>query len=321
MDLDSWFSELKQDLACPIHQIKEEHGYSPLTAPYHYLKLKIKGVESLKNDTDPIFLCTTCNKCHMAGLRYKVRQKLVENGIIPHNLPYLQKAIKEYGNPYSSSRKRQAFLSKKFETSSDTALFLGCTSSLIPRIQKMATSAISLLEDTGMNFRLLPNESCCGYILYTMGDVEAAKEVAKENIRMFKEEGVKRLVTTCPGCYLAFNSFYPLEGVEVRHILEVIEPKKLPRDLTLTIHYPDHLNQLKGITRRLLKDNKVHRTHYPCCGVNLISYAPDLSMEIAKKMISESKGPLVTYCPSCYLILSRVDKSKVEDLYSLLSSH
>jgi Fe-S oxidoreductase len=321
MDIDNWFSEFKQEQLCPIHQIKEDYRYTPFMAPYQYLKLKIRGAASLRNDTDPIFLCTTCNKCHMAGLRYKVRQKLVENGIIPHNLPYLQKAIKKYGNPYSNSRERQAFISKKFEYSSDTALFLGCTSSLIPRVQKMAISAISLLEDTGMNFRLLPNESCCGYILYTMGDVKAAKEVAQENIRMFEEEGVRRLVTACPGCYLAFKSFYPLEGIEVRHILEVIGPKKLPRDLTLTIHYPDHLNQLKGITRRLLKDNKVYRTHYPCCGVNLISYAPELSMEIAKKMIGESKGPLVTYCPSCYLILSRVDKSKVEDLYSLLSVH
>jgi len=321
MGIRNWFSEFNQDHACPIHQIKEDHRYTPFMAPYQYLKLKIRGAESLRNDTDPIFLCTTCNKCHMAGLRYNVRQNLIKNSIIPHNLPYLQKAIKQYGNPYSSSRERQAFLSKHFETSSDTALFLGCTSSLIPRIQKMATSVIRLLEDTGLKFRLLPNERSCGYILYTMGDVEAAKEVAQENIRMFKEEGVKRLVTACPGCYLAFTSFYPLEGIEIRHILEVVEPKKLPRGLTLTIHYPDHLNQVTGITRRLLKDNQVHRTHYPCCGVNLISYAPDLSMEIAKKMIAESKGPLVTYCPSCYLILSRVDKNKVEDLYSLLSSH
>lgn len=321
MGIRNWYSEYKQDHACPIHQIKEDNRYTPFMAIYQYLKLKIRGVESLRNDTDPIFLCTTCNKCGTAGLRYKMRQKLVENGIIPHNLPYLQKAIKKYGNPYSSSRERHAFLSKNYETSSDTALFLGCTSSLVPRIQKMGLSAISLLEDTGMNFRLLPNESCCGYILYTMGDVEGAKEVAQENIHMFEEEGVKRLITACPGCYLAFHSFYPLKGVEVRHIIEVIRPKNLPRGLTLTIHHPDHLSKLKGITRRLLKDNEVHRTHYPCCGVNLISYAPKLSMEIAKKMIDESKGPLVTYCPSCYLILSRVDKSKVEDLYSLLSSH
>ena len=321
MKKESWFSEFKLDHACPIHEIKRDHRYSPITAPYHYFKLKLRGTESLKNDADPIFLCTTCNKCHMASLRYRVRQDLVKNGVIPHNLPYLQKAITKYGNPYSSQRERHTFLNKKYETSSDTALFLGCTSSLVPRIQKMGLSAISLLEDTGIDFRLLPNESCCGYILYTMGDVEGAKEVAQENIHMFEEAGVKRLVTACPGCYLAFNSFYPLKGIEVRHILEVIEPKKLPRDLTLTIHYPDHLNQLKGITRRLLKDNNVHRTYYPCCGVNLISYAPELSMEIAKKMIGESKGPLVTYCPSCYLILSRVDISKVEDLYSLLSSH
>lgn len=319
MDLKGWFSELKQDLACPIHQIKEEHKYSPVTAPYHYLKLKIKGAESLKNDTDPIFLCTACNKCHMAGLRYRVRQSLIKNGIVPHNLPYLQKAITKYGNPYSSGRERQTFLTKRYDASSDTVLFLGCTSSLIPRIQKMATSAISLLEEAGTDFRLLPNESCCGYILYTTGDVEGAEEVAQENIQMFREEGVKQLITTCPGCYLAFNSFYPLKGIEVRHILEVMEPKTLPRDLTLTVHYPDHLNQVKGITRRLLKDNELHRSHYPCCGANLISYAPKLSREIAKRMIEDSKGHLVTYCPSCYLILSRVDKTKVKDLYSLLT--
>ena len=319
MDLNSWFSELKQDLACPIHQIKEDHGYSPLTAPYHYLKLKIKGAESLKNDTDPIFLCTACNKCQMAGLRYRVRQSLVENGIIPHNLPYLRKAIDKYGNPYSSSRKRQSFLTKNYDSSSDTALFLGCTSSLIPRIQKIATSAIDLLEETGTYFRLLPEESCCGYILYTMGDVEGAKKVAQENMQMFEEASVNKLITACPGCYLAFNSFYPRKGLEVRHLLEEIEPKNLPRDLTLTIHYPDHLNQVKRITQRLLKNNQLHRTHYPCCGANLISYAPKLSREIAKKMIDESKGSLVTYCPSCYLILSRVDKTKVIDLYSLLA--
>ena len=320
MDLGSWFSELKQDLACPIHKIKEDHGYSPLTAPYHYLKLKIKGAGSLKNDTDPVFLCTACNKCYMAGLRYRVRQSLVKNGIIPHSLPYLQKAITKYGNPYSSSRERQAFLKKDYDNSSDTALFLGCTSSLIPRIQKIAISAIDLLEETGTDFRLLPEESCCGYILYTMGDVEGAEKVAQENMQMFEEARVKKLITACPGCYLAFSSFYPRKGLRVRHLLEEIEPRNLPRDLTLTIHYPDHLNQVKRITQRLLKNNELHRTHYPCCGVNLISYAPKLSREIAQKMIDESKGSLVTYCPSCYLILSRVDKTKVKDLYSLLSS-
>jgi len=316
----SWFSESNLDHACPIHEIKGDYRHSPITAPYHYCKLKLRGVESLKNDADPIFLCTACNKCHMAGLRYKVRQDLVKNGVIPHNLPYLQKAIKKYGNPYSSSRERQAFLKNSYDNSSDTALFLGCTSSLIPRIQTMATSVISLLEDSGKDFRLLPKESCCGYILYTMGDVEGAKEVAQKNMQMFEEEGVKQLITACPGCYLAFNSFYPHKGLKVRHILEEIEPRNLLRDQTLTIHYPDHLNKVKGITQRMLKDNELYRTHYPCCGVNLISYAPELSREIAQKMIDESEGSLVTCCPSCYLILSRVDDSKVIDLYTLLSN-
>jgi hypothetical protein len=100
------------DNACRIHEIKGKHQYSPITTPYHYLKLKFKGVESLINDSDPNFLCTTCKKCHMAGLRYRVRQNLVKNGVIPHNLPYLQKAIKKYGNPYSNPRERQAFLKK-----------------------------------------------------------------------------------------------------------------------------------------------------------------------------------------------------------------
>jgi fumarate reductase (CoM/CoB) subunit B len=321
VNIRRWFAELEQDHACPIHHVVGDNRYTPFNTLSQYLKLKFKGVESLKDDTDPIFLCTTCNKCHMAGLRYKLRENLVRNGIIPHNLPYLKKAISKYGNPYSNPRDRQAFLDKSYETSSDTALFLGCTSSLVPRIQRMATSAINLLGDSGVDFKLLSDESCCGYILYTMGDVEAAKEIAQKNMQMFKKEGVKRLITLCPGCYLAFNTFYPPRGVEVRHLLEVIEPKDLPQDLTLTIHYPDHMGKLKKNTQKLLKDCKVYRASYPCCGVNLISYNPELSMKIARQMVSESTGPLVTYCPSCYLILTRVDRDKIKDLYSLLDTH
>jgi len=73
MGIRSWFSEFKQDHACPIHQIKEDRRYTPFMTLYQYLKLKMRGAESLENDTDPIFLCTTCNKCHMAGLRYRTK--------------------------------------------------------------------------------------------------------------------------------------------------------------------------------------------------------------------------------------------------------
>jgi Fe-S oxidoreductase len=186
---------------------------------------------------------------------------------------------------------------KKYNNTSDTALFLGCISSIIPRMQKTAASAIKLLEDSGREFRLLPEESCCGYILYTMGDVEGAKEAAKENIQKFEKDDINHLITACPGYYLTFYSFYPHKGLKVHHIFEEIEPQNLPQDLTLTIHYPNHLNKMKKITKKWLKKNKLYRTYYPCCGGNLISYAPKLSREIAQKMIDDSIGTLITYWP------------------------
>lgn len=303
---------------CPILQIKKDPRYSPHRILHQKVKLKLLGVESLRKSLEPIYLCTACDKCGDSDARLEMRETLIKSGILPHNLPYLRKAISEHGNPYSSPRARHDFLGKGYKTSSETALFIGCTSSVVPRLRKLAASAVKLLDESGVEFKLLSNESCCGYILHVHGDFEKAKEIAQENMKTFKEEGVKRIITICPGCYQALKTFYPLEDIEVRHILEMINPKHVPQELVLTLHDPDHMDEFKETTRKLLKDCKVNESSYPCCGANLISYAPKFSMEIAKKMVDESKGTLVTYCPSCYLVLSRVACDKVKDLYSIL---
>jgi len=306
---------------CPILQIKRDPRYSPHRILHQKVKLKLMGVESLKKSLDPIFLCTACDKCGRSDTRLEMRESLINSGILPHNLPYLRKAISEYGNPYSSPRARHDFLGKDYKKSSDTALFIGCTSSVVPRLRKLATSAAKLLDESGVEFKLLSDESCCGYILHVHGDFEKAGEIARQNMKTFKEKGVKRIITICPGCYQALKTFYPLEDIEVRHILEIVNPRHLPKEFVLTLHDPDHMGEFKEIARKLLKDCNVNESSYPCCGANLISYAPKFSMEIAKQMVDESKGLLVTYCPSCYLVLSRVARDKVIDLYSLLLSH
>ena len=51
----------------------------------------------------------------------------------------------------------------------------------------MTVSAMRLLEKFGVEFRLLPNESCCGYILYILSDLETAEEIAQRNVKTFED--------------------------------------------------------------------------------------------------------------------------------------
>ncbi|TFF92314.1 hypothetical protein EU546_07650 [Candidatus Thorarchaeota archaeon] len=43
-------------------------------------------------------------------------------------------------------------------------------------------------------------EWCCGAPLIMSGDFEGARELAMHNIEKYREIGVKRVITNCPGC-------------------------------------------------------------------------------------------------------------------------
>ena len=88
----------------------------------------------------------------------------------------------------------------------EVILHRGCTSRF--RENELITSVISCLNKKNIDFSVLDDETCCGIILYLLGDSKTADEVVKANIQKFNSHGVKKIITICPGCYEAFHDYY-----------------------------------------------------------------------------------------------------------------
>ena len=221
-----------------------------------------------------------------------------------------------------------------------TLLYVGCFPLREPGAEKMAQDAVTALIKAGVDVGVLgERERCCGNPSLRMGDVDQFVSFAKENIKIFNEMGIEKLVTVCPFCYSTFKRDYPDVGdkmnFEVVHILDLVdqlikEGKLKPKksiNLTVTYHDPCHLGRLSdyGISgtddfrgkyqepRNILNsipgvklvEMDRNKDDSWCCGAGgwLRNGYLDLAQWTADKRIDEAKSTgaeaLVTYCPHC----------------------
>lgn len=187
-----------------------------------------------------------------------------------------------------------------------------------------------ILNKIGIDFIILSDlEVCCGNPVLNAGHEKEAKELAQKNFNLFKERGVKRIITSCPACFHMFNSNYPLLvknwDIKVEHVTQTIaeavkkgkiNPKKLNVDITY--HDPCHLGRHEGIYEQPreiikkagnLKEMKLTKNYSSCCGggSGVKSNYPELANSIAKQRMDMAKETkckmLCTSCPMCYLNL------------------
>jgi len=192
-----------------------------------------------------------------------------------------------------------------------------------------------ILDKIGIDFIMLKDmEFCCGNPVLNAGHEKEAKELAEKNFKLFKERGVKKIITPCPACFNMFKSNYPklVNGwdIQVEHVTQTIAnaikkgkicPKKLGIDITY--HDPCHLGRYAGvyeepreIIRKAgnLKEMKLTKNYSFCCGggSGVKSNYPELANSIAKervKMAKETKAKMLcTSCPMCYLNLKQNSK-------------
>lgn len=153
--------------------------------------------------------------------------------------------------------------------------------------------------------------------------MNAGEEAVRRNMDKFKQKGVKRIITLCPGCYNAFNKYYRCnDGFKPEIILlaDLISKITLEGD-GLTIQDPCHARE-KGRVVRSILPNSGNKTNSPCCGAGAGVLAHNLAMATSKALKAfEDNEIVVTYCPFCYLNLSRVKPGKVKDLYMLIDEN
>jgi Fe-S oxidoreductase len=201
-------------------------------------------------DGEDIWRCTTCGRCPQRCPRgvkqieigVSLRRVASNYEIFPASVKSARTArasIISEGNPLQGERKKRADWAKdnavkKFTEGTDLLYFVGCYLSYDPRMKKVAVATADILNKAGIDFGILGSqENCCGESIRKTGSEEVFKRLARENIKTFIDNGVKKILVSSPHCYHTFKNEYPefMVNFEVVHVaqflLELIEEGKL----------------------------------------------------------------------------------------------
>lgn len=260
---------------CPANARYHFHSYSgggKLIAALSLLEGRIGFSEAL---LDVVYKCTMCGACDVAcrlgtdmeplqilrELRFKVFREYKQ--LEAHRR--IMDSLRNYDNVWMQPRARRKNWSRGLDAKdlstgrerADVLYFAGCTYSLDPDLHQIAGKTVRLLRKAGLDVGILgPQEKCCASPAFQIGNEALFEKYASENIETFNRLGVRRVVTSCAGCFGLFKSHYSLLGkemnFEVVHAIELLdelvregrlEPKKAV-PLRVTYHDPCHLGRL-----------------------------------------------------------------------------
>lgn len=321
---------------------------------WYILRQYLKGRLKLDQKTvDKFLMCTTCKRCNpvcqvnlpIMELWDTFRPLLVnEMGFATYNAFQMMGASVESDlNIWAGRRnERDAWLPEDVtvQEHADIAYWAGCTASLVT--SDVAINAVRILKEGGVQFCTLgKDEGCCGTPMLVAGKLETFEFIFRNNIEGLQKRGVKEVVISCPGCYMAFAHAYPgwakklgyEYDLKFTHISEITESLiqegklsfKKPLNKKLTWHDSCHIGRHSGIydaPRNVIKalpgvnfaEMAHHREDALCCGSVLTRIGnPPVANKLGVMRVQEAvdikADAMLATCPCCQLQL-RVSAEK-----------
>jgi len=294
-------------------------------------------------ESEDLWLCATCGACvercprgvEIIDIMRAMRRLLVPDGVVPASIPNLRgvmTSIASVGNPWGQEPEDRAKWAqdlgvKEFSEDTELLYFPCCYPSYDPRLRKVAAATANILNRAGVDFGILgPKESCCGESVRKAGNEALFKRLARENIKTFVENGVKKILVSSPHCFHTFKNEYPefkvnFEVVHVsQYLFELINKGKLKLTKEygkkVTYHDPCYLGRHNGIydePREVLKkipgleliEMADAREDSLCCGMGggriwmETPKAERFSNLRLEQAIGVGAEVLVTSCPYC----------------------
>lgn len=208
-----------------------------------------------------------------------------------------------------------------------TLYFPGCSAKfLVKGVQKRHED---LLKKLGVKYVTLPElEVCCGKPALDYGYKEDFQNMVNLNSQTFAQNGIKKIITTCPFCYSVFKKHY--EDIEVEHItqtiLKNIHKLNAKGDGELVTFYdscnPEKYPDLYDNPRKILEtmgykvaELDFNREKSLCCGKVLQPVSPKVSKFMAEAVLDSVKTKkLITLSPDCFIHFTENNKKGIKIL-------
>jgi Fe-S oxidoreductase len=319
---------------------------------------------------EDIWRCTTCGTCpeqcprgvKQIDISVALRRLAASYELFPPSVKSARTArssLISEGNPLQGERENRAEWAEKlaikpYEEGMEALYFVGCYLSYDPRMKKVAVATANILKKAGVDFGILgERESCCGESIRKTGSEEVFKNLARENIKAFIDNGVKKIIVSSPHCFHTFKNEYPefMVNFEIVHInqflLQLIDQGRLKLQgefsKVVTYHDPCYLgrhnhiydeprNLLQQVKELKLVEMENNRKASLCCGGGGGRIWMDTPQEerFSDLRLQQAKDTgaqiLVTSCPYCItnfeesrLNLEFEDILEVKDITEIIS--
>jgi len=273
--------------------------------------------------------CTTCNRCvaacpmgvHITKSIEKMRDSFLTAGYAEtlYNIAaYGSSVVPDKGLDVKPKRCK-------------TTYFAGCLTNY--RLRAIADAVAYTLDFLGIEFTRI-EEACCGSPLNRIGRFDLARETLEKNLGRFRELGVERVITSCPGCTSTLMEYQ--DEFEVVHYLDLYDSYGIAKNLNkepyrATLQYPCHLYRnvspyMMKVAERALKglcDFVPMDEPDRCCGAgggvrrNDIGLARALKARKVADIRAASPDVVAVVCPQCRVQLS--EDFPTEDLSVLVA--
>ncbi len=190
---------------------------------------------------DEIWNCIACRACdevcpvyieHVDKIIEMRRNLVLEQASIPETAEGALRSIEARGHPWRGTTLSRTDWAEGLgiktlaeDSNIDVLFWVGCTEALEERSTRVAQAIAQILKRAGINFGILGvEEVCCGDPARRLGNEYLFQLQAQGNIELFKNYGIKKIVTGCPHCYNTLKHEYPQFGgdFEVVHHTEFI---------------------------------------------------------------------------------------------------
>ncbi len=263
-----WTQSARFARQCPINTRYAFNLYSAPGLMYCAQGIMDNQLEFTPKLLDALYKCTLCGACDVRCKRnldpeilsvieaLKARAVEAGKGPMPEHKTIaenIEKMNNRYGSPHESRLKWIKDEIKPAEKA-DILYFVGCVASYAH--QEIARATARILMHTDTEFMVSREESCCGHLLYSTGQVDAFKRQAEKNIAVFEKSGAKRLLVSCAEGYKTWKVDYPkildksTEDMpfEVVHIVEYLDQRVkegalvFKKDIPMKVTYHDPCN-------------------------------------------------------------------------------